>query len=1176
MKEDENEDEINTEKIEVKEQLLQKKEEEKTNLEQDIYAVFINNPLLNDQQEVNKTNTSRYRWFNFLAKILMEQFSRLVNVYFLIIAVLQSIKEVSYSSGSPVILLPLSFVIAVNGLKDLYEDFKRKKTDKLENNSKCLVYDNISHGFITKKWCEIKLGDIIQVKNNEQFPADIVLLNSYDENGVCYVETKNIDGETNLKFQEANEKLQKNIKMENLSYMTYVCITKQPNEFIYKFDATLYETDQEGNIQNKNECILLNKKQFLLKGCYLRQTEYIIGVAVYIGQHTKTMINSPNLKAKHSSVEMHMNMYVIYIFLLQICLAMILAICYLIAYHTGFDRYRNYIYPDQTKKKNSFSTFFIITFTWIIVCTNFVPISLLVTMETIKFLQGMFMEFDIDMYSKKDRSGCKVQTSTLNEELGQIKYVFSDKTGTLTKNYMTFKMMSIGNNIFGNEDKEEKEKDKNDLLENINDNIINTNNNNIGELKDIFGEITNVNFYDKNDKFKNMLIAENKDNLIHEFMLCLSLCNTVIIDTKEKEKSGNINYQGSSPDEISLVYFARSQKYILTNRSIDKTITLNIDNKDCYYTLLNTLEYSSERKRMSVIIKNEEGKIILYSKGADSTIDKLLSNNSKITDEYASTMKNLDIFAKKGLRTLMIAYKELQEDEYSKWNKKLEDINKSINHTDEDIYKLYDEMEKDLKVLGATAIEDQLQDDVDKIIKAMTDTGMKVWMLTGDKLDTAKNIAISCKLFDENMKIYELKNFENINKLKFDLISILKEENFRNDDIEKGLLISSDILEAIFQDETLLNVFYGISVKCLSVVCCRVSPKQKAQLVNLIRVTGNSITLAIGDGANDVGMITEANVGIGIEGKEGTQAARASDYSIKEFSHLKKLLFFHGRECYRRNSWVILYNFYKNILFVVPMIYCGTISLFSGTTIYDPWIHQFYNVFYSFLPCFWFGIYNYEYEKEELLNNPKYYIQGIYKKLFHIKRFIKFMVLGFIEALIIFLISFYWFNLGNSDGTMNDFYAIASVAYAAVVFISNLKAVLDTSIHEVISISCVILGIIAYFLSVFIYSKDYILSGSIVMGSYILDNFSMIVFNEKFFLCIFASSTISVFLEIVCNKYPILFGWVIEGKDLPPFKEKIDDKDFFKDIGKYEDEELLAVYAQKSSSGSVIVGKISK
>ena len=313
-------EEVNiTQKVKIDEYLLipQKEEEKKyNNFDQNIYPVFINNRLLNDKQENNKTNTSKYRWFNFLAKILMEQFSRLVNVYFLIIAVLQSIKEVSYSGGSPVILLPLSFVISLNGLKDLYEDFKRKKSDRAENNSKCLIYDNASQNFITKKWSQIKLGDIIKVNNNEQFPADLILLSSSDENGICYVETKNIDGETNLKFQEANENLHKKIKRDEniLSIIKYVCVTRQPNEFIYKFDATLYETDEHGNVTDKNNCILLNKKHFLLKGCYLRQTDYIIGVAIYIGQHTKSMINSPNLKSKHSSVEMNMNKYVIYIF----------------------------------------------------------------------------------------------------------------------------------------------------------------------------------------------------------------------------------------------------------------------------------------------------------------------------------------------------------------------------------------------------------------------------------------------------------------------------------------------------------------------------------------------------------------------------------------------------------------------------------------------------------------------------------------------------------------------------------------------------------------------------------------------------------------------------------------------------------------------------------------------
>ena len=517
----------------------------------------------------------------------------------------------------------------------------------------------------------------------------------------------------------------------------------------------------------------------------------------------------------------------------------------------------------------------------------------------------------------------------------------------------------------------------------------------------------------------------------------------------------------------------------------------------------------------------------------------------------------------------MIAYRFLSEEEYNEWNNKLEEIKQNINSTEEQINLLYDDIEKELDILGATAIEDELQPEVDIIIKSMMETGMKIWMLTGDKLDTAKNIAISCKLFNEEMKIYEISNFEDLDKLKSTLISILRNKEFYEQNINKGLIISSDILEIIFEDEMLLKIFFGIAINCLSVVCCRTSPKQKAQLVNLVKITNNSITMAIGDGANDVGMITEANVGIGIEGKEGTQAARSSDYSIKEFSNLKELIFFHGRECYRRNSWVILYNFYKNILFVSPMMICGVTSLFSGTTIYDPWLHQFYNTFYSFLSGFWFGIYNYEYEKKDLVNNPKYYIQGIYKKLFNIIQFLKFIILGFIEGFIIFIISNYWFNMGNRDGTTNDFYSISSVIYAAVVIIANLKVVLSTSIHEVISISCVLLGIIAYFLSDFLYSSDYVFSEQIIIKSYILDNITMIVLNNKFFLCILISCIICFYIEISCEKIPIYSGLVVEGKNLPPFKERINYKEFYNEITNYEDSELLKEYAKLFSKSSI-------
>ena len=709
----------------------------KTEERENIYAVFMNNKNLNDMNEKNIINTSKYSWHNFLAKILMEQFSRLANVYFLIIAVMQSIKEISYSGGSPIILLPLAFVVGLNGLKDFYEDYKRKKSDKLENNSPCEIYNSLS-GFPKKKWRDIKLGDIVRVKNDTQIPCDLLLLSTSDENGICYVETKSLDGETNLKSKQANEILHKKIyQNENiLSKLKYVCITKPPDEYIYKFDATLYETENDGTLVNRNKFILVNASSFLLRGCTLRQSEYVIGLAIFIGLNTKIMINSPNVKSKHSTVEHCMNKQIMFIFFMQIILATILSLLHVFIYIFNFTEYKELYYLDQTKKRNQLGLFLQMAGTWVIVCTNFVPISLLTTMETIRFFQGFFMENDTDMMVYPSIYGCRVHTSTLNEELGQIQYVFCDKTGTLTKNYMKYKMMSIGNEIYGSEEKNIK--------------VIN---------QDKYGEITNVEFIDENDLFKNNLNDKeniDKANLINHFLLCLSLCNTVIIDSKKKEKTGKIDYQSSSPDEKALVYFARSQNYILLNRSIDNYVTVEINGAEQKFLLLNTLEYSSERKRMSVIIKTNSGEIYVYSKGADSMISKLLSKEEKGSPLLRSTNDYLKKFACKGLRTLMIAYKQISEEYYNKWNYKYESVIKDVNHKEEDINSLYDEMETDFQILGSTAIEDQLQDDVDIIIHSMIETGMRVWMLTGDKFDTAKNIAISCKLFANDMNIIEI------------------------------------------------------------------------------------------------------------------------------------------------------------------------------------------------------------------------------------------------------------------------------------------------------------------------------------------------------------------------------------------------------------------------------------
>ena len=552
---------------------------------------------------------------------------------------------------------------------------------------------------------------------------------------------------------------------------------------------------------------------------------------------------------------------------------------------------------------------------------------------------------------------------------------------------------------------------------------------------------------------------------------------------------------------------------------------------------------------MSVIVKTEENKYMLYAKGADSMMELLLCNEDKNSVILNKTKEYLKLFSINGLRTLMIAYKEISEDYYKKWNDQYIKVKTNVNHTEEDLYKLYDEIEKNFKLIGSTAIEDELQDNVDEIINDIMITGIRVWMLTGDKLDTAKNIAFSCKLFKEDMKIMEIKEHSTEDELKTQLKLKLNDDVFNDDLINVGLLIGGEELEKIFSNNDLLNLFFELSVNCLSVVCSRVSPKQKGQLVNLIKSTEKAVTLAIGDGANDVGMINEANVGIGIQGKEGSQAARASDYAIKEFSFLKKLLFFHGRETYRKNSWVILYNFYKNVLFVSPMICTAFISFFSGMTTYDPFVHQLMNTIYTAVPPGWFGVFNYEYTPQELMNNPRYYIQGIYKKLYHFRGLARSFCLSAFEGMIIFLCSHYWYRLGNHDGTTNDYWSVGTVMMAAVVIQANLKLAIDMSYYDYFSIIFIALSILLYIFTIAIANSDWMLSKGLVTQFYILDNFIEVIIDLKFLFSMTLIVSFCCFLEIFANKAPILFGFIIDGKLLPPYKrKKIEKKNLNKEM----------------------------
>ena len=1087
--------------------------ENKNQRDTDIYPIFLGShkELNSYLYETNGISTSKYKFYNFLPKILMEQFSRICNIYFLIIAILQSIKSISYSDGSPLILIPLVSIIFLNGFKDYIEDRKRVKADREENNNITLVYDKNRNKFIHETWENIKIGDIIKVKNNEQFPCDLIFLESSPESkGICKVETKNINGETNLQIKKINN----NNKIKNWNKFDYFCITKKPNEYIYEFEAVLYNIN-DNLIINKNDILYYNYEHFILRGSGLRQTEYIIGVAVYIGHNTKSMRNNPLAKQKISKLEVLMNYQILFIFIFQIILSIIASIIHLITFYSKNGFIETFISNSENNEK--FFIRFIKTIgTWTLLLTNFVPIPLLTSLEFIKYFQAMFMSVDADMTDKFDLRKVKVQSSTLNDELGQIKYIFTDKTGTLTKNNMTFRAFTLGERSYGNIDPIEEEKNQ--------------------EIRDSYGFITNVNFIDNNKEFGYELLnkEKNKNYLLEHFFMNIILNNSVIVDNKKFNQLHELEYLTSSSDEKCLVNFARFCGYTFIDRSIDNLITINKvveGNKlvQLKYKVNKILEFTSERQRMSVIInsKDSEGNnyYLLYIKGSDYIINKKIRNkNSNI---YKNINNKIKEYSEKGLRTLVFGYKIISEEEYNNFENKYKEILYDINHNEKDKFDLYDELENNIELIGVTAIEDQLQYNVENTIYKFVSVGIKVCMLTGDKLETAKSIAKSCKLTSPDMNFIYLTNpFDSIPNLENNLIELYKKnKNISNQ--KYCLIVNGEVLLKIMENINTINLFVNLFNISNTIICCRVSPKQKAELVGIVKIFNpKKSSLAIGDGANDVGMILEADVGIGIQGIEGTEASRASDYSIVQFSHLQKLLLFHGREAYRRNSYYIIYEFYKNIVFTAPFFYFGFISFFSGEAFYDSLLITFFDMLYSTFPMFYFAVFDREYENDVYTERPELYKQGLNNKYFNNKIFWKNILLGFIEGLIITFNCWLLYDENKEGYSDNDINCLGLIVFSGVVISVNTKVFLRAYLIDYFLISSTFLGVLLFYISVYLFSSDkfkFILRYiKILLEDYkysgLIGSNEYLIITSKYFIYILSVIFFVCLLDIIANR----------------------------------------------------------
>ncbi|XP_052412625.1 probable phospholipid-transporting ATPase IM [Carassius gibelio] len=987
----------------------------------------------------NSIKTSKYNPFTFLPLNLFEQFQRIANAYFLFLLILQVIPAISSLSWFTTVV-PLVLVLTVTAAKDAIDDINRHRSDRQVNNRKVNVL--INGKLISEKWMNVQVGDIIKLENNQFVTADLLLLSSSEPLNLVYIETAELDGETNLKVKQSLTVTgDMGDSLESLAAFNGLVCCEPPNNRLDRFTGALTFGTQKYSLDNE---------RVLLRGCTLRNTDWCFGLVLFAGPETKLMQNCGKSTFKRTSIDRLMNVLVLFIFGLLALMCIILAVGNGIWENHAGSKFNAFLPREENTALSAFLTFW----SYIIILNTVVPISLYVSMEVIRLGNSYYINWDRNMYHARTDTPAEARTTTLNEELGQIKYIFSDKTGTLTQNIMTFNKCSINGKSYG------------DVIDHYS-----------GQRLEITEEMTPVDFSfnrladPKFFFYDHTLVEAIKLELpeAHAFFRLLALCHTVMA---EEKKQGDLVYQAQSPDEGALVTAARNFGFVFRSRT-PETVTIEEMGIQRSYELLAILDFNNVRKRMSVIVRNPEGKLSLYCKGADTIIYERL--HPSCSELMKVTTEHLNEFAGEGLRTLVLAYKDLDEEYFSEWKQRHHESSVALEDREEKLEKLYEEIEKDMMLIGATAIEDKLQDGVAQTIEQLAKAEIKIWVLTGDKQETAENIGYSCNLLREEMNEVFFVAANSPEEVRQELRDARQK---MSPDTEQDKFLIPEIIVGdtpeVVQDE-IVNGDYGLVINghslafalernmkleflrtacmCRTVICCRVTPLQKAQVVELVKKYKKAVTLAIGDGANDVSMIKAAHIGVGISGQEGMQAVLSSDFSFAQFRFLQRLLLVHGRWSYLRMCKFLRYFFYKNFTFTFVHFWYAFFCGFSAQTVYDEGFITLYNLVYTALPVLGMSLFDQDVNAGWSLEYPQLYVPGQLCQYFSKRAFMMCALHSCYSSLVLFFVPYAAiYDTARDDGKDGaDYQSFALITQTCLTVTVCVQLGLDLSYWTVVN-----------------------------------------------------------------------------------------------------------------------------
>ena len=941
----------------------------------------------------NKVENHKYNIILFLPTVIYNQFKQFGNFFYLVMAISQFIPDIKVGFLFAYVS-PLCVVVIVSLLKELADDVNRRIQDFKTNSTKVttIQFNKIRHKSskelkkIKKSYSNLKVGDIIELNKDERIPADIVVLKTFNESedSNTFIRTDQLDGETDWKLRKAPGITQKLNEYQLLNLNGYINY-EPPSKFIYNFEGFISVKNEEGNIIKES----LGLENTMWESTILA-TQKIIGIVIYTGKETRARMNSALPKIKLGIVDRELNMVTFYLFCIMLIAAMFL-----------------------TSLKGYYSRMFFTFFKFIVLFCAIIPIALRVNLVISKTF------FSIRINKDKSVPETIARNSTIPEELGRISYIFSDKTGTLTKNEMIFKNIEMETEQFSQEsfndlkailEDECKTNDAplldvyNKLKKEIDDdnNIINTNTNKKDILIDeSFSDLTEEDKKEKkphSQRKKSKRVRRSRNKIIKDTITSMLLCNNVT-PIISNDNPNNITYQASSPDEIALVKFAEKLNMKLIYRT-DKQIKIqNTSGTIEEYTILANFPFSSETKRMGIILQNKKyGHIIFYLKGAENVMMNFVKK------EYVGYIQEkTENLATKGLRTLVLTQKLISEKDFNIWFNEYSQALTSMENRKEKLRQIISKLENNLEFLCVTGVEDLLQDEVATTIDNLRNAGIKLWMLTGDKVETATCISISAGLKAKNHKIYtltydQIKDEEN----KENEINSLKEKLSEFNDkilLDPHLLIlDGDILDISLK--YCQQEFYESAMKAPSVVCCRCSPTQKRLIVKNIKKYTECRTAAVGDGGNDVAMIQEADVGIGIVGKEGLQASLASDFSIKEFKSLNILILWWGRIAYKNTSTMANFIVHRGLIIAFCQFFFSLMFYFNAVPLYNGFLTFGFSTIFTSLPIISILL-DQDVDKRNVINFPNLYKILLKGREINLKNFLWWLFKAIIQASII-------------------------------------------------------------------------------------------------------------------------------------------------------------------------------